>query len=240
MLAAIRAFIFGLIILSAARADNVSDTSPIPANTLSPDKHYGVTVPPSFTDADAYSAVNNIVDVKSKHVLGYINAPTAYARMNHSELLPAWWSANDAYLLWQVYGKWGMDTQMLVCLKSGEIQWELDVIKVLQRAILTRTEATNPKKFLSAKKKNWGDGSAYPENFVIDSQAKGANKGPLTFPVRFDVFLTSDCKGVGREPALDSSMEATLEEDGEIKITGFRMGRNRAAPWYEVQNAGSQ
>ncbi len=240
MVVATRTFILGLIILTSARAEDVSDTSPIPDTALSPDKRYGVTVPPSFTDADAYSEANNIVDVKSKHVLGYINAPTAYARMNHSDLLPAWWSTNDGYLLWQVYGKWGMDTQMLVCLKSGEIQWELDVIKVLQREILTRTEATDTKKFLAAKKKNWGSGSAYPETFVIDSQAKGANKGPLTFPVQFDVFLTSDCKGVGREPALDSSMEATLGEDGEIKITGFRMGRNRAAPWYEVQRAGSQ
>jgi len=30
------------------------------------------------------------------------NAPTAYARMNHSKLLPAWWSADDAFVFWQV------------------------------------------------------------------------------------------------------------------------------------------
>jgi len=128
-----------------------------------------------------------------------------------------------------------MDTQVLVHLKNGGIDWQLDVTKVLQRYILARTEETNPQKFLAIKKKNWGNGSAYPEKFVFDCQAEGYGKKSLTFPVKLHVYLTSDCKGVGREPVMDSSMEATLGKNGEIKVTGFQMGRNRGAPWYETQ-----
>jgi hypothetical protein len=228
------AALLGLAIFSAARADNPSDKSTPPNSTLSPDKRYGITVPPTFTAKDAFNQFNALVDMKSKRVLGYINADTAFARMNHSELLPAWWSADDDAVLWQVEGKWGKDMQMLVRLKDGEIDWELDVLTVLRRAILTRTEANDPKKFLAAKKSNWSGGSAYPEKFVTDSEAEHANRGPLTFPVRFHVYLTSNCKNIDPE-GVDSSMEATLNREGEIIITGFHMGRTRSAPWYEVQ-----
>jgi hypothetical protein len=207
----------------------------VPNNTLSSDKLYGVTVPPSENAANAWTKTNDLVEMKSKRVLGCINTDTAYASMNHSELLPAWWSADDTSLLWQVNGKWGIDEQMLVRLKGGEIEWELDIVKVLQRDILTRTETANPKGFLAAKKRNWDDGSAFPEKFSFDSEADNANKGPLTFPVHFRIYLTANPKGADDVPEVDSSMEATLDQNGEIKITGFRLGKNRSAPWYSIQ-----
>jgi hypothetical protein len=220
-----------------AKADVVSTIS-VPDNTLSPDKRFGVTVP--FSDVAGVFEENNLVEMKSKRVLGPINISTAYGRVNNSEILPAWWSSDDSYVLWQVNGKWGMDTQMLVCLKDGEIQWELDVIKVLQRAILTRTEALDPKNFLAAKKANWGDGSAYPEDFTFDSKARETNKRPLTFPVRFDVYLTSNPKGSEGVPEIDSYMEATLSRDGEINVTGFHSGKSTSSPWNEIQAAGRE
>ncbi len=198
-------------------------------------------MPSSFTEANDRES-NNLVEVKSGRVLGPINAPTAYARMNHSELLPAWWSADNAFVFWQVAGKWGMDTQFLVHLKDGEIAWELNVLEELQRAILTRTEADNPKKFLAVKKENWGNGAAYPEKFTIDAKAHSANEGPLKFPLRFSVYLTSNPKGAAvlatGEPEIDSFMEATLEEDGEIEITAFHMGKSPSSPYTERQGAG--
>jgi len=229
-------FFFGSLLFGIARADTLSDAS-VPDNTLSPDKRYGITVPPSENASNAWTFGNNLVEMKSKRLVGEINATTAYAFMNHSERLPAWWSADDAYVLWQVDGKWGMDTQMLVRLKDGGIQWELDVLKVLQRAILTRTEAVDPQKFLAAKKENWGWGSAYPEKFTIDSRAHDTNKGPLTFPVRFDVYLTSSPKGVGNVPEVDSFMEATLSKEGEIAVTDFHSGKSPSSPWNQIQAA---
>jgi hypothetical protein len=227
---AIRAFLLGFVFFATARADTVSDVS-VPDNTLSPDKRYGITVPHPFSNAGDIFKDNELVEVKSKHVLGSINAETVYTNMNHNELLPAWWSDDDAYLLWQVDGKWGMYTQILVHVKDDEIQWEIDVLTPLQRAILTRTEAADPKKFLAAKKANWGDGSAYPEKFTVDAEADNANDGPLRFPVKFHVYLTSNPKGFDDVPEVDSFMEATLSKDGEITITGFYMGKNRSSPW---------
>jgi len=160
--------------------------------------------------------------------------------MNNSELLPAWWSPDDTYLLWQVNGKWGMRTQMLVCLDGGEIKWELDVLAVLQRAILSRTEAINPRKFLAAKKANWGDGSAYPEKFTVDSKAHGANDKPLIFPVRLSVYLTSNPKGADSVPQIDSYMDATLNQDGSMIFSNFHSGKSPSSPWNEVQAAGQQ
>ncbi len=209
-----------------------------PETTLSPDKRYGITVPASFTMENSWAADNQLIEMKTGQVLGSINSDEpAFARMNHSELLPAWWSADDTSLLWQVAGKWGMETQMLVRLKDSQIQWQLDVIKVLQREILTRTEQADPDRFLAAKKENSGSGSAYPEKFVFDSQPEGWNKGPLKFPVRFHVYLTSNCKGAENVPEVDSSMEATLNEDGRIKVTEFKMGRTKSSPWYKLQTS---
>jgi len=62
----------------------------IPAdNTLSPNKRYGITVPPNGNVSDAFEQTNDLVDMKSKRVIGWIDAQTAFVRMNHSELLPA-------------------------------------------------------------------------------------------------------------------------------------------------------
>jgi hypothetical protein len=231
-----RIFFVAWAFASVARADPSPSSLIPPASTLSPDRRYGVTVPASFTDPDALSEENDIIDMKTKRVLGAINTDdTAFSRMNHSDLLPAWWSTDNTYVLWQVEGKWGMETQMLIHLQGGEIQWELDVIKVLQRQILTRTEAADPKKFLAAKKSNWGSGSAYPEKFVFDSQPDEMNKGSLTFPIHFRVYLTSNCKGSDDVPNIDSEMEATLNRDGDITVTRFRMGRSRSSPWYSLQ-----
>ena len=202
---------------------------------MSPDGRFGITVPSSAFTADAWTKTNDIVEMKSMRVLGSINLETAFARMNHADLLPVWWSSDDASFLWQVDGKWGVDQQMLVRLKGSEIQWELDIVKVLQRDILTRTEAADSEKFLAAKKCNWDDGSEFPEKFSFDSDAENANKSPLTFPVHFHVYLTSNPKGADDVPAVDSSMEATLSEDGQITISGFRMGRDRLAPWHSIQ-----
>ncbi len=171
----------------------------------------------------------------TKRVLGEINAWTAYAHENHVDILPVWWSRDSAYALWQVEGKWGKQSQVLIALQSGEIAWELDVLTALQRAILTRTEAVDPKKFLEAKKRNWGDGSGYPEKFTVEAVADHSNEGSLTFPVCLRVYLTSNPKSIPSIPQVDSSMEATLNKDGMITVTGFRMGKSVARvkdlPW---------
>ena len=226
-------FLAVIVLSGIARADE----APVPANTVSPNGRYGITVPPSFTEENSYTEYNEIIEMKTKRVLGAINNETAFARMNHSDLLPTRWSADSSYALWLVDGKWGMDTLMLIRLKDGEIDWQLDVIKPLQREILTRTEALDPKKFLAAKKANWGDGSAYPEKFTIDARPEGTARENLKFPLRFHVYLTSNPKGAPGVPEIDSSMEATLAADGSIKITGFHAGKSKTSPWNEVQAA---
>jgi hypothetical protein len=235
---AIFTFLIVALFCSITKAD-IDSQSSIPTNTISPNKLYGVTVPSgSSADPGAIAKENDIVELSDKKILGCINAETAFAHMNNLEILPAWWSSDDSCFLWQVSGPWGMYTQMLICLKGDKITWQLDVLKVLQRTILTRTEAVDSKKFLAAKKANWGNGSAYPETFTIDSRAENANKGPLVFPVRFHVYLTSNPKGADGIPNLDSSMEAIMSQDGVIKITKFHYGKSQMAPWNEVQAAG--
>jgi hypothetical protein len=228
------AIVAGLLLTRIAACDDTPKDS-IPDVTVSPDKKYGVTVPPSVNVPDFFTKTNEIIELKSHRNVGWINAETAFARMNKHELLPAWWSADDTYLLWQVEGKWGMHQQELVCLTGGEIQWELDVLAVLERQILNRTEAAIPEKFLAASKANWGDGSDYPEKFTIDSWCDKSNKGPLKFPVLFHVFLTSNPKGAEGVPEVDSFMDAVLKDTGEITVTRFQLGRTKDAAWYQTQ-----
>jgi hypothetical protein len=234
------ALLAGVVFCSAVEAD-IGPNAPISSNTISPNKRYGVTIPQgSAADQGSIAKQNDLIELSDNRVLGRINADTAFAHMNNLEILPGWWSSDDSYLLWQVKGPWGMYTQMLICLKGDKITWELDVLRALQRAILTKTEAIDPEKFLAAMKANWGNGSAYPETFTVDSHAENANQGPLIFPVRFHVYLTSNPKGADGVPEVDSSMEATLSQDGAIAITEFHDGKSQMAPWNEVQAAGHE
>src|SRR5580692_8394547 len=77
----------------------------IPEDTLSPDKHFGVTVPDIFNSPD--DARNSLVDARTGHVLAVIRAGNVgYNRMSHGGILPSRWSSDGSVLVWQVDGKW--------------------------------------------------------------------------------------------------------------------------------------
>ena len=152
-------------------------------------------------------------------------------RMNHSELLPAWWSQDNTSLLWQVLGRYGVDRQMLVRIRDNNIEWEINISEVIARNILSRTEAAESNEFLKAKKHMWGNGSAYPEKFTIVSEVNNSTKGPLIFPVLLHVYLTSNPKGIPNVPELDACMEANLDHEGNLEVTGFRLGKNSSWPF---------
>ena len=214
-------FLLTVFLSALTLAHGDTSTTPVPPETMSPDGRYGVTVPERVDSTNDVS--NFLVEMKTKRIIDYINADLISLSTNHDSLMPAWWSAGDTYLLWQVQGKWAVRTQMLIHLKDGAIDYEFDVLAALQRSILTRTEAAAPAKFIAAKKAHWGNGSAYPETFTIDSLVDGVNKAPLKFPLYFHVSLTSDPKEIDAATALNSALDATLESDGTIKITAFHL-----------------
>jgi hypothetical protein len=89
----------------------------LPDITLSPDHRYGITVPM----LDAYlqgtlkdkDVQNSVVEVKTGRVLGAIQSDAAFDHMNHDEIVPSWWTADDSMVFWQVDGKWGFNTEIL-------------------------------------------------------------------------------------------------------------------------------
>lgn len=227
-----------LPLLFVASVDAFSQGIPkgytVPDNTLSPDKHYGVTVPKIEDDPD--HACNSLVDVRTGHVLAVLQAAhVGYDRMNNGEVLPSRWSSDGSVLVWQVDGKWSDDALVVLKLQNGKVAWQANVLKLGEQAILDRTKQAAPKKYAKVGKTNGGQGmlapgqlggtddprSAYPEGFSIQVDVVG----PVSFPLHVTAELTSEAKpGMELYNYLTSHLTGLLDEKGNLTVTDFHLG----------------
>lgn len=229
----LRSILFGLALLLVSWAGNLPglaapEPAHIPPETLSPDHRYGVTVPERDDDDTPLKDPNKIIEVKTGRVVGVINADGAFEQMNHDELVPACWSADNSLLLWQVDGKWGFRTEMLIHLEDGKIKSQVDILQAMRKEILQRVLQAVPDKYAAVKKEGEGDGSWWQDGFAIDC-VLDEKSAAMKFPLIYHVFLTSDPKGGGDGTPVDARMTAEVSTDGTVKVTEFHLGDKPAA-----------
>ena len=220
-----RYWVLAVILLPTLVSALAADTKAkflIPDYTQSPDGRYGVTVPIfDLIQDDKAKPTNNLVEIRTGRVLAVIHADTGYDRaLNFHETLPSRWSQDGSLLLWEVEGKWFPDALVLLRLENGQLAWQRDLLRLAQQAILDRTRKAAPKKYAAAKKANAGNGSAYPEGFTIDVEPLAA----ISLPLQVRAVLTSDPKGTGQIPKLESHLDAIIDKQGKFKVTAFSLG----------------
>jgi len=195
----------------------------LPEETLSPDQRYGVLVPQADQFPDNAAPKNKLIEVKTGRVLAEIAGQTGWKGMNHQTVLPTRWSQDGTTLFWQVDGKWGPMTLVLIRIDDGLVKWQSDLYKEVVQAILSRTREAKPKEYAIVKNGR-GYGSAYPDGFTIDIYAAGGGESdPLTFPLRIHADLTSDPKGITNDP-LTSQLNGRVDQDGKFSVLDFQLG----------------
>lgn len=211
-----------LVVAAYASAAEPEATFLIPDYTHSPDGRYGVTVPIfAAVKDDETEPTNNLVEIRTGRVLAVIHADPGYDRaLNYHETLPSRWSPDGSLVLWEVAGKWFSDAVVLLRLENGRVAWQRDLLRLAQEAILSRTRKAAPEKYAAAKTANAGNGSAYPDGFSIDVEARD----PIALPLRVRAVLTSDPKATGSVPKLESHLDAVVDEQGNLKVTDFGLG----------------
>jgi hypothetical protein len=173
----------------------------IPDNTISPNKHYGVTVP-RLAEYGNDDPKNGLVDIRTGRVLTVIHANTGWDRMNRGGVLPSRWSPDSTLLLWEVEGRFSPDALALLKVQDNKVAWQVNLLSTVQQAILIQTHEAAPAKYAAAKKWNEGSGSAYPDGFTVNVRAEGDKerggpgedvKGkPISLPLRLHAELTSN------------------------------------------------
>jgi hypothetical protein len=209
-----------------AAAQIVPSGYTIPDITLSPDHRYGVTVP----GLDTPNPHNSLIEIKTGRVLAVIQADTGYERANHISLVPSRWAKDNSFLLWEVEGKWFDTALVLLKLENGKVEWQRNLLKIGQQAILARTKRAAPRKYRAAKEQNKGNGSAYPDGFTVDVAVEGKKGEPLSLPLAIFVSLTSNPKGIEDLINLDASLEASMNSEGKFTVTKFHLGTKPDAP----------
>ena len=202
----------------------------VPESTESPDHRYGVTVPDNqnYGYDEIKNPRNEIIEVKTGQPVGIIQGHVAYSHINDGEIAPTYWSADDSVLFWQVDGKWGFDTEILIKLENGKIKSQIDVLKLIRQEILKRTREAVPEKYAAVKKEGGGDGTWWQDGFAIDSVLDNPSS-PMEFPLIFQVFLTSNPKGLEGQTNVDARMTVDVNENGTIKVKEFRLGKEPPA-----------
>lgn len=207
--------------ISHARSESPAGFT-IPKNTLSPDKHFGVLVP----DEKRYDAgeKNKLVEVSTGRVLAVIAGEPGMEQMNHGGVNPTRWSADNSLLLWRVDGKWFPRALVLIRLDGGKAPWQLDLLKTGRQEILARARKAAPKKYAAAKKWNAGNGSDYPDGFMVDVTTDGEETTPVGLPLPVHVTLASNPKAMEDFPEdleLDATLEGEVGADGNFKVVSF-------------------
>ena len=219
----------GLVAIDAVGAQVAPTGYTIPDITLSPDHRYGVTVP----GLDTPNPHNSLVEIKTGRVLAEIQAYTGYVSANHISLRPSRWTRDNAFLLWEVDGKWCDTALVLLKLDSGKVAWQRNLLEMGQQAILARTKQAAPAKYRDAKKQNEGNGSAYPDGFTVDVAVEGKEGESLALPLAIHVYLTSNPKGIEHFINLDARLDASMNSEGTFTVTKFHLGAKPPAPRWE-------
>ncbi|HEX4638730.1 MAG TPA: hypothetical protein VH170_04520 [Chthoniobacterales bacterium] len=200
----------------------------VPKSSVSPDGRYGVLAPADWDHYDENGKPQNkLVEIKSGRVLATINAETGLVHMNHGGILPAQWSADNSYLIWTVDGKWSFRALVLLKIDNGEVKWQRDLLKEMQREILARTGKAAPQKYAAAKKENAGNGSAYPDGFTISVKVGGEENAPITFPLALHAELESNPKAIEDYPKsanVTAEIDATMDSNGKLAVKEFHLG----------------
>ena len=201
----------------------------VPDVTLSPDHRYGVTMPKDIADDSITHPQNEVVEMKTGRSLGAIKeAEVAIGHTSNQELAPTEWTADESMLFWQVDGKWGFDTEVLIRLAGGKIASQVDVLTALEQEMLRRTQAASPQEYAAVKAKSDEYGSWYQDGFAVDC-VEDNTTGPMTFPLHFHVFLSSNVKGIPGLPTLESRMTAEVDQEGKVKVDDFHLGSDPPA-----------
>ena len=197
-----------------------------PPFTFSLDHRYGVTIPVWHDEGaqEPDERLNKIVELATDRVVAVIHADPGYNRaLNFHETAPPHWSVDSSVLLWKVNGKWFPDALVLIKLSAAKEQWQLDLMKTSQRAILVRTKNASPQRYAAAKQANAGNGSAYPEGFTVNVTS---DEDKIAFPYRVLVDLIADPKGPEDSPDnLQSHLDAIVTQEGKYIVTKFTLGR---------------
>ncbi len=211
-----------------AFAQIIPDGYVVPPNTISKDHRYGVTVLKVEKEDKISKPQNSVIDLQTGKLLGAIQTEEVAAdHMNHDEIAPTLWAADDSMLLWQVDGKWGFSDEVLLSLADGHVKWQANLLNLLQQEMLKRTRNASPKKYAAVKKENAGWGSWYKDGFSIDCVLAPQN-GPLTFPLRYKCYLSSQPKD-GDNAKLNARMTGEVAADGTINVTDFHLGNQPPA-----------
>lgn len=213
--------LLGLLLMSLSSCGLARHGAAVAADSISPDGRYGVTVP-SFEQypGPEDDPGNQLVERKTGRVLTPIRAETGWTRMNRGGVLPARWSKDGSLLVWEVSGRWSPLALVVLKLENGGVKWQTDVLTVAQQAILARTKKAAPERYEAAKKANAGNGSAYPEGFTVNVAVAD---GPVALPMRVEVDLTSNPKGIEDLPNLDSRLGGVLDVNGRFSVDRFKL-----------------
>jgi hypothetical protein len=187
--------------------------------TFSPDHRYGVMVPVFHIESDdPDDRMNKVVELRTHRIVAVIHGEPSYDR----ETAPPLWSADSSVLLWKVQSKWFPDPLVLLKLKQGKQEWQLDLMKAALQAILSRTKNAAPERYAAAKKANAGNGSAYPDGFTIYVIT---DEDKIAFPFHVLADLTANPRRIDNFPAnLESNLDAVVTQDGKFVVKEFRLG----------------
>lgn len=209
----------------------------VPPSSVSPNQRYGISVFDNTLNPIPGSIESNkVIELSTGRIVGAINALSAMMHMNRGGILPARWSRDESLLLWEVEGRWSPWALTLLQIQNGEIKWQFDVLRTVQQAILDRTRAAAPEKYVAAKERNQGNGSAFPDGFTVNVRAEGDKergspkedvKGkPISLPLKVHAELTSNPKLIEhwpKEAQLDSELDGIISETGKFSVTQFRL-----------------
>ena len=197
-----------------------------PPFTFSPNHRYGVVIPVFHIEAaqEPDERMNKVVELPTHQIVAVIHDEPGYDRaLNFHGTAPPLWSGDSSVLLWKVNGKWFPDALVLLKLKDDKEQWQLDLMRASQRAILARTKEASPQRYAAAKQANSGNGSAYPDGFTVNVTT---NEDKMAFPYQVLVDLTANPKGIEDFPAnLESHLDAIVTPEGKYIVTKFTLGR---------------
>ena len=236
-------FFTGLLLQHSAFATFLPNDYIIPQETLSPSGHYGFTVPIDKILGDTKNVHNSLVDIKAEKVIAVVDTWPGYDhRLNHVERVPPWWSEDESLVLWKVHGKWCPEALVLIKLNHGVQEWQLNLLTIFQKKILERTRAAAPKEYEAAKKRNAGNGAAFPDGFTVDVEVVGESdphpiftyensketkslyqRPALKFPIEVHTTLTSNPKQIENAPTLSTEMDGVVKEGGTIKVKQFKV-----------------
>jgi hypothetical protein len=219
LLLRVRPLIFLILVASIARAE--PRALPIGFEEVtaarSPDRRYGVIWPDAGHVVDGVRQ-NRLIELATGKVIATLDAETVFAGQSHATPAPRW-TRDGASLVWHVEGKWGSHAVAVVRIDKGNVVWQVDVRERVVREVLPALERMAPSAYAIAKRQGAGNGSWYRDGFAID--IRPASKAPPTFPLAFEIELTSDPKCLDDYPKagrIAYRATARLESSGKVVV----------------------